>query len=59
MVSIVTESKEATEDALKGIPLADIGTPEDVANTILFLASEESRYITGTEIVIDGGMTAQ
>ena len=35
------------------------GYPEDVANTVLFLASEESRFITGEIINIDGGMPAK
>ena len=37
-------------------PLDRMGTPEDIANGILFLASDESSYITATELVIDGGM---
>lgn len=41
---------------LEAIPLAKLGTPEDVANVCLFLASEESGYITGQTITIDGGM---
>lgn len=41
------------------IPLGALGTPEDVANAALFLASDESRYMTGSELVIDGGYTAQ
>lgn len=41
---------------LEAIPLAKLGTPEDVANVCLFLASEESSYITGQTITIDGGM---
>src|SRR5258705_433500 len=36
--------------------LGRLGDPEDVANLALFLASSESAYITGTDIVIDGGM---
>lgn len=36
-----------------------LGTPEDVANAILFLASHESRWITGTSLVVDGGYTAR
>jgi NAD(P)-dependent dehydrogenase (short-subunit alcohol dehydrogenase family) len=35
-----------------------VGVPEDVANLVVFLASEESRYITGQMIAIDGGMSA-
>ncbi len=41
---------------LEAIPLAKLGTPEDVANVCLFLASDESSYITGQTITIDGGM---
>ena len=36
-------------------PLGRLGTPEDVANAVLFLASDEAAYITGTTIVVDGG----
>ncbi len=38
-----------------GVPLGELGEPEDVANMILFLASDESRYVTGSEFMIDGG----
>ena len=37
------------------IPIGRLGEPEEVADLALFLASDESKYITGTEIVIDGG----
>jgi len=37
------------------IPLRRIAKPEDVANTVLFLASDKSSFITGTSIVVDGG----
>jgi 3alpha(or 20beta)-hydroxysteroid dehydrogenase len=40
------------------LPIPRIGRPEDVAMTSLFLASDESAYITGTEVVVDGGMLA-
>jgi NAD(P)-dependent dehydrogenase (short-subunit alcohol dehydrogenase family) len=36
-----------------------MGDGRDVANAVLFLASDEARFITGTEIVVDGGMTAR
>ncbi|AXF85995.1 3-oxoacyl-[acyl-carrier-protein] reductase FabG [Ephemeroptericola cinctiostellae] len=39
------------------IPLGDLGKPEDIANAMLFLASESARYITGQTIVVDGGST--
>ncbi len=41
----------------KNIPLGRVGRPEDVANAILFLACDESSWITGTTLVIDGGAT--
>ena len=40
-------------------PLGRMGTPEDIAAGILYLASDESAFITGSELVIDGGMTAR
>ncbi|MCI0893611.1 MAG: SDR family oxidoreductase, partial [Chloroflexi bacterium] len=40
-------------------PLGRIGTPEDIAYGALFLASDESSFMTGSELVIDGGSTAQ
>ena len=39
----------------QGMPLGRLGTPEDIGDLAVFLASDRSRYITGTEIVIDGG----
>jgi len=40
-------------------PLGVKGLPEDIALGVLYLASDDSRYVTGTELVIDGGMTAR
>jgi NAD(P)-dependent dehydrogenase (short-subunit alcohol dehydrogenase family) len=37
------------------IPLGRVGRPEDIASAVSFLASEESSYITGTELFVDGG----
>lgn len=42
----------------KGLPIPRIGQPEEVANLVLFLASDESSYCTGSEFIIDGGMLA-
>jgi 3-oxoacyl-[acyl-carrier protein] reductase len=44
------------QNALKMIPLARIGLPEDVANAVAFLASEEASYITGHVLNVNGGM---
>ena len=43
----------------KNIPLKKVGKPEDIANGIIFLLSDQSKYITGTELIIDGGITAK
>ena len=40
-----------------GVPLGRLGTSEDIANACLFLASDESGWMTGAELVIDGGYT--
>ncbi|HXT83808.1 MAG TPA: SDR family oxidoreductase, partial [Verrucomicrobiae bacterium] len=40
-------------------PLKRIGEPEDVANAILFLCSDESKWITGTVMKVDGGISAR
>jgi NAD(P)-dependent dehydrogenase (short-subunit alcohol dehydrogenase family) len=40
-------------------PLGRLGTADDIAYGMLYLASDESAYVTGAELVIDGGMTAQ
>jgi 3(or 17)beta-hydroxysteroid dehydrogenase len=39
------------------VPMGELGEARDIANAILFLASDESRYITGAELVVDGGFT--
>ncbi len=49
----------AKKQMSKNIPLQRIGKPKDIANTILFLLSDEGSYITGTEIIVDGGITAK
>ncbi|GFZ88610.1 3-alpha-hydroxysteroid dehydrogenase [Compostibacillus humi] len=56
---IQTEETQAMIDEMvKGIPLNRIGTPEDVSKLVLFLASDESSYSTGSAFTIDGGVTA-
>jgi len=45
----------AVENAKSTIPLGKLGETDDIANAVLFLASYESKYITGTELFVDGG----
>jgi len=53
------DEAKAHERLARGIPLKRIGEPDDVAWAVLYLASDESRFVTGTEFKIDGGMLAQ
>jgi len=49
-------SDDFKQNALKMIPLGRVGTPEDVANAVAFLTSEEASYITGHVLSVNGGM---
>lgn len=49
----------AHQKLARGIPLKRIGEPDDVAYCVLYLASDESKFVTGAEFKIDGGMLAQ
>ena len=40
-------------------PIGHVGEPDDIAYGVLYLASDEAKFVTGTELVIDGGYTAQ
>jgi NAD(P)-dependent dehydrogenase (short-subunit alcohol dehydrogenase family) len=51
--------EEMRESRLKLHPIGRLGKPEDVANAALFLASDDSSFITGTALFVDGGYTAQ
>ena len=53
------DEKKAHERLTRGIPLKRIGEPDDVAYCVLYLASDESKFVTGAEFKIDGGMLAQ
>lgn len=54
MTSILSEKVQ--EQAKNQIPLGHFGTPEDVASAVVFLASEQAKYITGQVLQVDGGM---
>ena len=53
------KNPKAKKNLAKLIPLQRIGRAEDVANAILFLLSDESQFITGTELIVDGGITSK
>jgi 3-oxoacyl-[acyl-carrier protein] reductase len=46
------------QESIAAIPLGRLGTPEEFANLLVFLASDAGRYISGQAIIVDGGMTA-
>ena len=47
------------EERIHRIPLGTLGTVEDIAHGVLYLVSDEASFVTGSELVIDGGATAQ
>lgn len=53
------EAKEIKQEYIDKTPLGHFGEPIDIANAALFLASDESKYTTGTELYVDGGVTAK
>lgn len=58
-IGLAPSVEAAREFVLSLTALGRLGTPQDVAQTVLFLASDASSYVTGAEIVCDGGMTAK
>ncbi len=55
----VWPNAETREEVTARTPVGRMGVPEDIAYGALYLASDESSFVTGSELVIDGGMTAQ
>ena len=54
----ILPSEKARERTRQRVPIGHFGTPEDIAYGVLYLISDESRFMTGAELVIDGGMAA-
>ena len=59
MIRDVLADRARWEERLRRLPMGRVGTPEDVAFGVLYLASDEAAYVTGSELVIDGGTTAE
>jgi NAD(P)-dependent dehydrogenase (short-subunit alcohol dehydrogenase family) len=58
MLSDIAEGLGAPYDALAGhVPDGRLGKPEEIARAVAFLASDESRYMNGTTLLMDGGRT--
>ena len=59
MTQAFDDNPEIHDERVAKMPLGRMGQPEDIAAGILYLVSDESSFVTGAELVIDGGMTAQ
>jgi len=59
IINAAKNPKEERAHIIKSIPLKRIARPEEIANVILFLASEESSFMTGAVVAVDGGWSAQ
>ncbi len=59
MIAEMQADEAGWQTRLRNLPMGRAGKPEEVAYGVIFLASDESSYITGSELVIDGGTTAQ
>ena len=59
MTADIRDDADSFQDMLRRIPMGRYGKPEEVAYAVLYLASDESSFVTGSEVVVDGGWTAQ
>ena len=59
MIDHIIRDKDTLNEYYERIPMGRLGSEEDVASGVLFLASDEASFITGSELVIDGGLVAQ
>lgn len=57
LTKVTTDHPDRLKGALAGIPMHRLGTPEDMAGAVMFLASPLAGYITGQTIIVDGGLT--
>lgn len=59
MMQAFTLNKALLDSLIAGIPLGHLGDPEDVAYPVLFLASDEAKYVNGAELIVDGGQSVR
>jgi NAD(P)-dependent dehydrogenase (short-subunit alcohol dehydrogenase family) len=57
MMAFALDDPDTRAAIERGVPLGRIGSPEDIAGTVIFLASRAGEYLTGTVIPVDGGIT--
>ena len=50
------EGQQRKDSFAQTVPMGRLGTPDEIAKAVLFLASSDSSYVTGTELFVDGGM---
>ena len=55
----IADNKEVFDQIVQGVPMGRLGEPDDIGAMVAFLASDDAKYITGAEFVVDGGMVAQ
>ena len=53
------DPEKGREERRQAIPVGRLGQPEDIANAICYLASDEAEFVNGAELVIDGGQLSQ
>jgi NAD(P)-dependent dehydrogenase (short-subunit alcohol dehydrogenase family) len=59
MINRFTGTAEVKKDLISRVPVKRIGRPEEIAQTIVFLASDKALFITGASIAVDGGKLAR
>jgi NAD(P)-dependent dehydrogenase (short-subunit alcohol dehydrogenase family) len=59
MLNRFTGTDERKAGLIEGVPLKRVGRPEEIAQTIVFVASDKASYITGASIAVDGGKLAR